>query len=158
MGLLDDARKALRQGEDFPLGWTLPLVAVLGPDGRRLSIVWVRRSLCRLLPFTEDEWQRKLLLPELERLEQYQAQPPSQEEVQACLAYLHQIFHEGAQPAVNNLFVAWIHSRYTENNTFAKNQEFALGFMLRATGNLPEHREIIVEEFKRVAAEAGVDI
>ena len=155
MGLLEEARAVLGRGEDFPLGWTLPLVAALGPDGRRLSIVWVRRCLYRLLPFTGDEYQRDLLRPELERLAGYEAEPPTREELHDRLAYLHQIFHEGAQPAISNLFVAWMHSRYSGTNDFAKSQEFALAFMLRAAGNRPEHREAVIEEYRRVAEEAG---
>jgi hypothetical protein len=154
MGLLDEARVILSRGEDFPFCWTLPLVAALGPDGRRLSIVWVRRCLSRLLPFTEDEWQRNLLRPELERLAEYETQPPTQEELQRRLAYIHQIFHQGAQPAVSNLFVAWMHSRFRATNDFAKSQEFALAFMLSATGNRPEHREAILEEYVQLAEEA----
>src|SRR5262245_60066321 len=78
MGVVADAREALRQGHD--LAWSWPLVAALGPDGRRLSVQWVARCLRRLLPFAEVD-DPTAVLQAIDDLREYEARPPTQHEV-----------------------------------------------------------------------------
>jgi hypothetical protein len=88
VGIVEEAREALRQGHD--LAWTLPLVSTLGTDGRRLSILWIERCLRRLIPLARID-DRDAVSKAIVDLHQYEGHSPSQQEifvisqnVQAC--------------------------------------------------------------------------
>jgi hypothetical protein len=151
MGVVDDAREALRLGHD--LAWTLPLVTALGPAGRRLSIKWVERCLRRLLPFTEVDDPADVLAA-IDGLHQYNAHTPSQEEIWER-SYEISFPRCDARIAVAHLHRAWWYSKFQSNNQFAIAQEAALRLMLEGTGRPAALRELVLEEYEQVAAEAG---
>jgi hypothetical protein len=153
MEVVADAREALRQGHD--LAWTLPMVAALGPDGRRLSIQWVERCLRRLLPFAEVD-DSDAVLKALDELHQYEGQSPTQQEVWECSYEISWPRWYAARIAVCHLYRAWWYSRFQSNNQFAIAQKAALRLMLEGTGRPFELRELVLEEFERIAAENGV--
>ena len=151
MGIVADAREALRQGHD--LGWTLPLVAALGSDGHRWSLRWVERCLRRLLPFAEVDDQAAVLAA-IEGLSDYEGSTPSQEEVWERSYEISWPRWYAARIAVCHLYRAWWYSRFQSNNQFIVAQEAALRLMLEGTGRAEELREAVLEEYERVSAEA----
>ena len=151
MDAVAEARDALRQGHD--LMWTLPLVKALGPDGRRLSIEWVGRCLRRLLPFTQVD-DHAAVLGAIDRLQEYECGSPSKEEIWQR-SYEISFPRSEVRVAACHYCRAWWLSRFESSWEFVQAQEAALRLMLEGTGRAAELREIIFEEYDRVAAGSG---
>jgi hypothetical protein len=152
VGVVEDARKALRQGQDF--AWTLPLVGALGPDGRRWSLRWVERCLRGLLPFTEVD-DPVAVRDAIDALRLYEGCTPSQEEVWERSYQISWPRWYAARIAVCHLYRAWWYSRFQSNSQFVVAQEAALRLMLERTGRPAELSELLLHEYEEVVAEAG---
>jgi hypothetical protein len=148
MGVVEDARDALRRGEN--LAWTLPLVAALGPDGRTRSVAWVERCLRRLLPSvpTTNLDSREAVLEAVDDLRRYEGRSPPQEEVWER-SYAISFPRCEARVAVRHLHRAWWYSRFAKDNQFIPEQEAALRLMLEATGRPDDLTDVILQEFER---------
>jgi hypothetical protein len=150
VGAKEDVREAFREGQD--IAWSLPLVEALGLDRRRWSLVWIVRCLRRLLPFSDADDQRTVGAI-IDELSHYDGRAPSKQELWD-LSYELSFPRNNARVAICHLYRAWWYSRFQPNNQFVIAQESALRMMLEGTGRQVELREVIFDEYARVAAEA----
>ena len=136
MGVVEDAREALRNGKN--LAWTIPLVAALGPDGRSRSVAWVERCLRRLLPSVPSTGidSHDAVLRALDELRQYEGRSPSQQEVWER-SYEISFPRCAGRVAVLHLYCAWWYSRFAEDNQFIPEQEAASFSCWRPPDNQP---------------------
>jgi hypothetical protein len=98
---------------------------------------------------------RAAVLDAIDGLSRYEGRTPSQEEVWERSYEISWPRWYAARIAVCHLYRAWWYSRFQANNQFVVAQEAALQLMLDGTGRAAGLREVVFEEYERVAAEAG---
>ena len=141
------------------IGWLITVVSALGPNGKDSAICWVRHTIERLLPSTYDDgWMHERMLRELQSIANFDITRPSSTELEDRSEDLHQVPHEGAQPPVHNLLIAYANRRFRDDNQFVVNLEASLRLILHAVGNDNENRKIVIDELLNIASLSSTDL
>ncbi len=141
------------------MGWLIPVVSALGPNGKGDAIRWVRRTVECLLPLAHDDrWMHDRLGRELQAIASFDTEPPCRTELANRSEDLHQVPHQGAQPAVHNLLIAYANAQSRDDNQYVINLEASLRLILESVGNTSENRQIVIEELRSIAWRSSTEL